>query len=63
MDFTSFVVLVVDPLHPMSKERMSCAILEREPCTPDTLIRAEVTTQGIGIEVFHGEKVYKSSDI
>ena len=28
-----------------------------------SVIRAEVTTQGIGIEVFHGEKVYKSTDI
>ncbi|MBU7045513.1 MAG: hypothetical protein HXS54_03675 [Theionarchaea archaeon] len=32
------------------------AILEGEKCTPDTLIRAEVTTQGIDLEVFHGEK-------
>jgi hypothetical protein len=32
------------------------AILEGEPCTPDTLICAEVTTQGIDFEVFHGEK-------
>jgi hypothetical protein len=32
------------------------AILEGEGCTSDTLMRAEVTTTGIQLEIFDGDK-------